>query len=49
MKKRNICEFVNEYLDKSVSTKDIVWSFSGVRPLFDDSAGKASVQPAITY
>ncbi len=37
-----ICEFVNEYLDKSVSTKDIVWSFSGVRPLFDDGAGKAS-------
>lgn len=37
-----ICQFVNEYLDKNISTKDIVWSFSGVRPLFDDGAGSAS-------
>ena len=37
-----ICQFVNEYFDKTISTKDIVWRFSGVRPLFDDGAGKAS-------
>lgn len=37
-----ICQFVNEYLNKSISTQDIVWSFSGVRPLFDDGAGSAS-------
>lgn len=37
-----ICDFVNEYLKTPVSTQDIVWRFSGVRPLFDDGQGNAS-------
>ena len=37
-----LCNFVNEYLQKSVVTTDIVWSYAGVRPLFDDGAGSAS-------
>ena len=31
----------SEYLKTSVRREDIVWSFSGVRPLFDDGASKA--------
>jgi len=37
-----LCDFVNEYLQQPVSTTDIVWSYAGVRPLFDDGAGNAS-------
>jgi glycerol-3-phosphate dehydrogenase len=32
----------NEYFKHPITTADIVWSYSGVRPLFDDGAGKAS-------
>ena len=31
----------SEYFEKPVSRDDIVWTFSGVRPLFDDGASKA--------
>ncbi len=30
-----------EYFEKPVTWSDIVWTYSGVRPLFDDHAGKA--------
>ncbi|MBI4922309.1 MAG: glycerol-3-phosphate dehydrogenase [Devosia nanyangense] len=30
-----------EYFEKPVTWQDVVWSYSGVRPLFDDRAGKA--------
>lgn len=33
---RYICGAVNEYLRHDVSPGDAVWSYSGVRPLFDD-------------
>jgi len=31
-----LLELVNRYLAKPVSRKDIVWTYSGVRPLYDD-------------
>ena len=36
-----LCSAVSEYFRDSVSPDDVVWSFSGVRPLFDDDASKA--------
>ena len=37
-----ICASVNEYFETPVSPGDVVWSYSGVRPLFDDQARNAS-------
>ena len=37
-----LCDFVSEYFDKAVRLEDVVWRYSGVRPLFDDGAGSAS-------
>ena len=37
-----LCEVVNRYFKKQVGPADIVWSYSGVRPLFDDASGDAS-------
>jgi glycerol-3-phosphate dehydrogenase len=31
-----LCAIANDYLAKPVSPADVVWSYSGVRPLFDD-------------
>jgi len=36
-----LCAAVSEYLRVPVSPDDIVWTYSGVRPLFDDGASKA--------
>jgi glycerol-3-phosphate dehydrogenase len=37
-----ICDAVNEYLKVPVNPQDVVWSYSGVRPLFDDESKNAS-------
>ncbi|WP_260295866.1 glycerol-3-phosphate dehydrogenase [Sedimenticola hydrogenitrophicus] len=37
-----ICQAVSEYFSKPVRSADVVWSFSGVRPLYDDAASNAS-------
>ncbi len=37
-----LCESVNRYFARAVQPADIVWSFSGVRPLYDDGAKSAS-------
>lgn len=37
-----LCETVNEYFKTAISGDDITWSYSGVRPLYDDQAGNAS-------
>ncbi|MEM1398727.1 MAG: glycerol-3-phosphate dehydrogenase, partial [Pseudomonadota bacterium] len=37
-----LCEAVSEYFDKPVTTEDIVWTYSGVRPLYDDGASSAT-------
>ena len=37
-----ICATANEYFEEPVSPDDVVWSYSGIRPLFDDQAENAS-------
>lgn len=36
-----LCEAINAYFKKPLSPDDIVWSFAGVRPLYDDGATAA--------
>jgi glycerol-3-phosphate dehydrogenase len=36
-----LCDSVSEYLAKPVSPQDVVWTYSGVRPLYDDGASEA--------
>ncbi|MEF2070806.1 glycerol-3-phosphate dehydrogenase [Consotaella aegiceratis] len=36
-----LCAAASEYLAEPVRRSEIVWAFSGVRPLFDDGASKA--------
>lgn len=40
--KEYICEAVSEYFKKPVCADDVVWSYSGVRPLYDDASANAS-------
>ena len=37
-----ICKAVSEYFKKPVQLNDVVWSYTGVRPLYDDAAANAS-------
>ncbi|WP_379545876.1 glycerol-3-phosphate dehydrogenase [Qipengyuania sp. DSG2-2] len=37
-----ICDAVNEYLSADIEPEDAVWSYSGVRPLYDDKASSNS-------
>ncbi len=37
-----LCQIVSEYFDKGVKPGDVVWSYAGVRPLFDDDADNPS-------
>jgi glycerol-3-phosphate dehydrogenase len=37
-----LCETVNAYFERHIAPRDVVWSYSGVRPLFDDDASVAS-------
>lgn len=36
-----LCEAASEYFARGVTPDDVVWSYSGVRPLYDDGASKA--------
>ena len=36
-----LCTSVSEYLAKPVKPSDVVWSYAGVRPLYDDGASEA--------
>jgi len=36
-----LCNAASEYFTEPVKREDIVWTYSGVRPLFDDGASKA--------
>jgi glycerol-3-phosphate dehydrogenase len=38
---RYLCAAVSEYLRQPIDVADIVWRYSGVRPLLDDGASKA--------
>ena len=37
-----LCAAVNQYFISQIGPQDVVWSYSGVRPLFDDGHGRAS-------
>jgi len=37
-----MCRAVSRYFAKPVRESDVVWTYSGVRPLFDDASGNAS-------
>lgn len=37
-----LCDLVNDYFDQTIGRDDIVWTYSGVRPLYDDKADNAS-------
>jgi glycerol-3-phosphate dehydrogenase len=37
-----LCELANRYFRQQVAPSDVVWSYSGVRPLIEDDAGSAS-------
>lgn len=39
---RYLCEAVNRYFDRTINPGDVVWSYSGVRPLLDDNEDNAS-------
>jgi glycerol-3-phosphate dehydrogenase len=36
-----LCASVSEYLAKPVTPEDVVWTYAGVRPLYDDGASEA--------
>ena len=36
-----LCAAASEYLAKPVTPEDVVWTYSGVRPLYDDGASEA--------
>lgn len=36
-----LCNAISEYFRKPISPADVIWTYSGVRPLYDDSASKA--------
>ncbi|WP_068115093.1 glycerol-3-phosphate dehydrogenase [Tropicimonas marinistellae] len=40
--KRYLLDFVSAYFAKPVTEADIVWTYSGVRPLYDDGASSAT-------
>ncbi len=37
-----LCESVNRYLRNAITPDDVIWTYSGVRPLFDDHKNSAS-------
>ena len=37
-----LCAFASQYFAKTVSRADVVWTYSGVRPLYDDGAKSAT-------
>ena len=37
-----LIDFANQYFKRDIGRKDIVWTYSGVRPLYDDGARSAT-------
>jgi glycerol-3-phosphate dehydrogenase len=37
-----LCRAVNRYLARPIAAADVVWTYAGVRPLFDDGSANAS-------
>ncbi len=40
--KAYLIDFASKYLKKDVTNEDVIWSYSGVRPLYDDGASSAA-------
>ncbi|MFZ2652846.1 MAG: glycerol-3-phosphate dehydrogenase [Burkholderiaceae bacterium] len=41
-----LCEQASRYFERAVAPSDVVWSYSGVRPLLDDEPGEPSAAPS---
>ena len=37
-----LCQAANQYFSRKISAADVVWSYAGVRPLYDDASANAS-------
>ena len=37
-----LCDLVNRYFAKAITPKDVVWNYSGVRPLFDEGGSESA-------
>jgi len=37
-----LCDAASEYFEHDISPKDVVWTYAGVRPLYDDKSADAS-------
>ncbi|MCP4818596.1 MAG: glycerol-3-phosphate dehydrogenase [Shimia sp.] len=37
-----LCDFASQYFKRPVTMEDVVWRYSGVRPLYDDGASSAT-------
>ena len=37
-----LIDFANQYFDQKITSDDVVWTYSGVRPLYDDGASSAT-------
>ncbi len=37
-----LIDFINQYIERPISDADVVWTYSGVRPLYDDGASSAT-------
>ena len=37
-----LCDFASRYFKRPVTSADVVWTYSGVRPLYDDGASSAT-------
>ena len=37
-----LCAVINRYFERQIAPADVVWSYAGVRPLYDDAAANAS-------
>nr|WP_232823116.1 glycerol-3-phosphate dehydrogenase [Oceanibium sediminis] len=40
--RRYLLDFANQYFETAIAEDDIVWTYSGVRPLYDDGASSAT-------
>ncbi len=39
---RYLCDAANRYLARKIGPEDVIWSYAGVRPLYDDASENAS-------
>lgn len=37
-----LCKTINDYFKATITSQDVIWSYAGVRPLYDDASNNAS-------